>query len=99
MVGLSGQSLRTKDHSMNDISDDAKRNRLGWTKANAEYTDKSARDSWAAEQMTWGVYGVPEASLGTLGDVAGLDVIDLGCGTAYVSAWLARRGRGRSASM
>jgi SAM-dependent methyltransferase len=25
-------------------------------------------------------------------DVGGLDVIELGCGTAYVSAWLARRG-------
>ena len=77
---------------MNDISDDAKRNRVGWTKANAEYTDKSAHDSWAAEQMTWGVFGVPEASLGTLGEVAGLDVVELGCGTAYLSAWLARRG-------
>ena len=28
----------------------------------------------------------------TLGDVDGLDVVELGCGTAYVSAWLARRG-------
>ena len=27
-----------------------------------------------------------------LGDVAGKDVVELGCGTAYVSAWLARRG-------
>ena len=27
-----------------------------------------------------------------LGDVAGLDVVELGCGTAHVSAWLARRG-------
>src|SRR5207244_4060735 len=27
-----------------------------------------------------------------LGDVAGLDVLDLGCGIAYFSAWLARRG-------
>ena len=27
-----------------------------------------------------------------LEDVAGLDAIELGCGTAYVSAWLARRG-------
>ena len=27
-----------------------------------------------------------------LGDVDGLDVVELGCGTAYVSAWLARRG-------
>ena len=25
-------------------------------------------------------------------EVAGLDVIELGCGTGYVSAWLARRG-------
>ena len=30
--------------------------------------------------------------LGTLGEVEGLDVVELGCGTAYVSAWLARRG-------
>ena len=27
-----------------------------------------------------------------LGDVAGLDVIELGCGTAYFAAWLARQG-------
>ncbi len=77
---------------MNDISDDAKRNRIGWTKANADYTDKSARDAWAAAEMRWGVFGVPEASLHTLGEVAGLDVVELGCGTGYVSAWLARRG-------
>jgi SAM-dependent methyltransferase len=38
------------------------------------------------------VFGVPEASIHTLGDVNGLDVVELGCGTAYVSAWLARRG-------
>jgi SAM-dependent methyltransferase len=28
----------------------------------------------------------------TLGEVDGLDVVELGCGTAYVSAWLAKRG-------
>ena len=77
---------------MTEISDDAKRNRVGWTKANADFTDKSARHTWAAKEITWGVFGVPEASLGTLGDVAGLDVVELGCGTAYVCAWLARRG-------
>ena len=56
------------------------------------YTDAKASDNWAAAEITWGVFGVPESSLGSLGDVAGLDVIELGCGTAYVSAWLARRG-------
>ena len=77
---------------MTEISDDAKRNREDWTSANAEYTDARASHTWAAAEITWGVFGVPEASLGTLGDVDGLDVVELGCGTAYVSAWLARRG-------
>jgi protein-L-isoaspartate O-methyltransferase len=27
-----------------------------------------------------------------LGDIRGLNVVELGCGTAYFSAWLARRG-------
>jgi len=35
---------------------------------------------------------VPEQQLDVLGDVRGLDVVELGCGTAYFSAWLARRG-------
>ena len=35
---------------------------------------------------------MPEREVGVLGDVAGLDVIELGCGTAYFSAWLARQG-------
>ena len=30
--------------------------------------------------------------MNALGDVADLDVIDLGCGTGYFSAWLAKRG-------
>ena len=48
--------------------------------------------AWAEREHTWGVFGVPERELHALGDVAGLDVVELGCGTAYLSAWLARRG-------
>ena len=77
---------------MAELSDDARRNRDDWTRANAEHTDARASAAWAEEEITWGVFYVPEASLGTLGDVDGLDVVELGCGTAYVSAWLARRG-------
>jgi SAM-dependent methyltransferase len=40
----------------------------------------------------WGVFGVPEREIGVLGDAADLDIIELGCGTAYFSAWLARQG-------
>lgn len=77
---------------MSELSADALRNRENWTQANADYTDADASRSWGETEITWGVWNVPEDALGTLGDVAGLDVIELGCGTAYVSAWLARRG-------
>ena len=73
-------------------ADDVRRNREAWTRANAEFTDKQADERWAAKEITWGVFGVRESSLSTLGDVRNLDVIELGCGTAYVSAWLAMRG-------
>ena len=38
------------------------------------------------------MWQVPESELRVLPDVDGQDVIELGCGTAYWSAWLARRG-------
>ena len=67
-------------------------NVANWTRANAEYTDTSATRAWAQEEISWGVFGAPESELNILGDVDGLDVVELGCGTAYFSAWLARRG-------
>jgi SAM-dependent methyltransferase len=73
-------------------SEDLARNVEIWTKANAEYTAARARQDWAQEEITWGLWSVPESELGVLGDVAGLDVCELGCGTGYISAWLARRG-------
>jgi SAM-dependent methyltransferase len=74
------------------LSEEARRNREVWTKANAEYTDRSAERAWAQADITWGMWNVPESELALLGDVRGLDVVELGCGTAYFSAWLARRG-------
>ena len=68
------------------------RNRDSWTRSNASYTDESAMRAWASEAIRWGVFGVSESELRVLGDVAGLDVVELGCGTAYFSAWLAQRG-------
>ena len=69
------------------------RNIAAWTRHNREYTDAVAERAWAAERITWGMFGVPDETLGSpLGDVVGLDVVELGCGTAYLSAWLARRG-------
>jgi SAM-dependent methyltransferase len=52
-----------------------------------------ARRQWSADDPSWGDFGVPERSVGLLPvELEGLDVVELGCGTAYVSAWMARRG-------
>ena len=67
------------------------RNRESWDRWAEEYADSGRRD-WAAEEPHWGIWRVPEAQLGVLPNVAGKDVIELGCGTGYVSSWLARRG-------
>ena len=77
---------------MAELPEHAVRNRELWTRSNAEYTDPNATASWAQEEITWGMFKVPESQIGVLGDVAGLDVLDLGCGIAYFSAWLVRRG-------
>ena len=72
--------------------DYVRQNVANWTRANAEYTDASAERAWAQEEITWGVFSVPESEVGVIGDVDGLDIVELGCGTAYFSAWFVRRG-------
>jgi len=72
--------------------DSVARNVQSWTKANAEYTDGRAERAWACDGVTWGLWGIAEAEVGALGDVAGLDVVELGCGTAYLAAQLAKLG-------
>jgi SAM-dependent methyltransferase len=78
--------------SSSDLPDYVARNREVWTRSNEQYTDASAHDAWAKEEITWGMFGVPESGLNAFGDVAGKDAVELGCGTAYMSAYLARRG-------
>ncbi len=67
---------------------------------NRAYWDGMADDwvaagerAWRRESPTWGTWGVAEQELEMLPlDMTGMDAIELGCGTAYVSAWMARRG-------
>ena len=67
-------------------------NRALWAIVNERFTDAAAEDMWSRPEMVWGLFGIPERDLGVLGDVRGLQVAELACGTAYVSAWLARAG-------
>ena len=71
---------------------DLERNVELWTRTNAEHTAGRAREQWAREDFSWGIWGHPESELRVLPAVGGLDVVELGCGTAYFSAWLARQG-------
>src|SRR6476619_6167090 len=77
---------------MSDQPEHVQRNREAWDRYAPGYVEPG-HDSWASETPDWGIFGVPEAELGVLPRrLDGLDAIELGCGTAYVSAWLARRG-------
>jgi SAM-dependent methyltransferase len=77
---------------MSEPADYLRRNRDEWDGWAPSY-EAPGRRGWAAAQPSWGVWGVPETELRMLpDDLDGRDAIELGCGTAYVSAWLARRG-------
>ena len=72
--------------------DHVAQNRAAWDRMAADYVE-SGRRNWASDEVTWGIFDVPESRIGMLPpDLAGMDAVELGCGTAYVSAWLARRG-------
>jgi SAM-dependent methyltransferase len=77
-----------------DLPDHVRRNREAWDAWAVDYVDNGER-SWrlAPGEEKWGNWSIPEAEVGLLPpDLEGKDSIELGCGTAYVSAWLARRG-------
>ncbi|HEX5088101.1 MAG TPA: class I SAM-dependent methyltransferase [Nocardioides sp.] len=71
---------------------DKAQNQALWAVMNERFTDAAAEELWLRSSAVWGLFAVPERDLGVLGPVQGLDVVELGCGTAYFSAWLARAG-------
>jgi SAM-dependent methyltransferase len=74
------------------LPEHVRRNRDAWDGFAPQYAAAGHR-AWASDSPSWGVYHVPESELGVLPEhLEGLDTVELGCGTAYVSAWLARRG-------
>src|SRR5262245_17054856 len=67
--------------------------RRQWDGHLSAWFDRYAHRRWAADEPFWGMWCVPQSRLPVLpADVAGAAAVELGCGSAYVSAWLARRG-------
>jgi SAM-dependent methyltransferase len=73
------------------LSEHARRNQRQWTRWSERYRGPGER-AWREDRPRWGIWQVPEDELHALPAVRGKRVLELGCGTAYWSAWLARRG-------
>ena len=68
-------------------TDDARINEAFWDDWSPGY--QKAHASQLAVPKVWGIFGIPESDVRALGDVAGLDVLELGCGAAQWSTFLA----------
>jgi SAM-dependent methyltransferase len=67
-------------------------NRRYWDAEAVRWAVRGERN-WAMQEPAWGEWEVPESQLAMLPpDMTGMLAVELGCGTAYVSAWMARRG-------
>jgi SAM-dependent methyltransferase len=75
-----------------DASDDVARSRALWERQSDGYQRRHGGRLEEHGGCAWGAWRIPEAELRILGDVAGLDVLELGCGAARWSVALARAG-------
>ena len=67
-------------------------NRSDWDAYSDEYQARHGAQLAEHAGLAWGVTQIPEAELQILGDVAGLDILEFGCGAAQWSISLARLG-------
>jgi len=72
-------------------------NRRLWDEMAHEWVEGGER-AWDPDTpATWGVWRVPDAQLRLLPeDMSGMHAVDLGCGTGYFAARMARRGATRA---
>lgn len=76
----------------NHLPEHVRENRAYWDSVAAEWVSEGEW-SWKQKSPTWGIWSIPESQLNLLPtDMANTKAIELGCGTGYVSAWMARRG-------
>ncbi|HZC53585.1 MAG TPA: class I SAM-dependent methyltransferase [Mycobacterium sp.] len=67
-------------------------NRAHWDGMADDYA-RAARRQWAQPEPTWGTFHAPQRTVPMLpDDLPGRHVLELGCGTGYVSSWAARAG-------
>ncbi len=82
----------SKRHDSPSLPEHVLVNRAHWDEY-ADFWVAPGQRNWAATEPSWGCWHIPESELRLLpDDMSSMKAIELGCGTAYVSAWMARRG-------
>jgi ubiquinone/menaquinone biosynthesis C-methylase UbiE len=74
------------------LSEHAQKNRALWEEVSDSYEQRHAESLSSENAMAWGLWRIPESELQILGEIAGKDILELGCGAARWSIALAQRG-------
>ena len=74
------------------LSNHAQKNRTLWEASSDSYEQLHEQALSGGNAMAWGLWRIPEAELHVLGEVAGKDVLEFGCGAARWSIALAQCG-------
>src|SRR5581483_937555 len=81
-----------RDTHLPSLSAHAHKNRAMWEASSDSYEQAHAADLSGEHALAWGLWRISEANLSLLGEIAGKDVLELGCGAARWSIALAARG-------
>ena len=86
------QGHSDRDRAEFSLSEHARKNKALWEATSDSYEERNAVALSGEKAMAWGLWRIPETELHVLGNVAGKDILELGCGAARWSIALAGRG-------
>jgi SAM-dependent methyltransferase len=91
--GVRGEATAVvTDTELPGLTDHEAQNRASWNADSDDYQARHGEQLASSTGLAWGTYQRPEAELGVLGEVAGKDMLELGCGAAQWSIALAKLG-------
>ena len=80
------------------LTDHAALNRAMWERTSDDYERRHAESLAGQHVMSWGLWRIPESELRILGEVAGKDMLEYGCGAARWSIARQKSGSAHSCS-
>ena len=72
--------------------EDVRTNLASWEADSADYQSRNASQLNRWDRLGWGTWDILEDEVGALGDVRGLDALELGCGACQFGIKVAMRG-------